>query len=185
MTTSLAGIAFAALLAQVTPLPVVTPIVMPATPMPMATTTPAADDPLVRRGPATAPRMLPPMRPTDALIRNSGSTNMAGYTIVVHPDASVDMTMDGELTHATAGLAQVRWLFKKLHAAGPLDVMPGGHCMKSASFGSTTTIVYDGKTSPDLTCGGDMMSRELDRTVNIIAAQIGSGGPRSRGRILR
>ena len=183
MTTMLASLAFASLLAQTTPLPVGTPLATPAAPA--ATTTPAADDPLVRRGPATAPRMLPPMRPTDAMIRNSGSTNTAGYTIVVHPDASVDMTVDGELTHASAGVAQVRWLFRKLSAAGPLDAMAGGHCMKSASFGSSTTIAYDGKTSPDLTCGGDAISRELSRTASIIAAQLGAGGPRSRGRLLR
>lgn len=182
MTTILVGLVFASLIAQATPLPVSTPVAPAPT---VSTTTPAADDPLVRRGPATAPRLLPPMRPTDALIRNSGSTNTAGYTIVVHPDATVDMTTDGDVTHGTAGHAQVDWLFRKLRAAAPLDAMSGGRCMKSASFGSSTTITYDGKTSPDLTCGGDAMARELDRTASVIATQLGMGGIRSRGRLLR
>ena len=173
MTSLLAGLVFTSLLAQVTPPPESTPVA-----------TPAADDPLVRRGPATAPRMLPPMRSTDAMIRNSGSTNAAGFTIVVHPDATVDMINDGELSHATAGHAQVRWLFQKLRAAAPLDAMSAGRCMKSASFGSSTTITYDGKTSPDLTCGGDAMSRELERTAGVIATQLGVGGVRARGRLL-
>ena len=129
--------------------------------------------------------MLPPIHPTDAIIRNSGSTNTAGYTIVVHPDATVEMTVDGETTHATAGRAQVSWLFRKLRAAAPLDAMSGGRCMKSASFGSSTTITYDGKTSPDLGCGGDPMSRELGRTANVISSQLGMGGLRTRGGILR
>lgn len=183
MTTILVGLVFASLLAQATPPPASTPTATAVPPAPTASITP--DDPLVRRGPATAPRMLPPMRPTGAMIRNSGSTNAAGYTILVHPDATVDMTVDGESTHAAVGLAQARWLFLKLRAAGPLDEMTGGRCMKSASFGSSTTITYDGKTSPDLSCGGDAMSRELDRTANVIATQLGAGGLRSRGRLLR
>lgn len=159
------------------------PGAMPATAPSLAT--PPPDDPGVRRGPATAPRMLPPNAAGDATIRNSGSTNTAGYTVVIHPGDSADVTVDGEVSHRTVGAAQVRWLFAKLRAAGPLDGMAGGRCMKSASFGSTTTIAYNGHVSPDLSCSGDAMSRELARTAEVIVAKLGIAGTRMRRALVR
>ncbi len=149
-----------------------------------ATATAAADELNVRRGPASAPRMLPPSVPTDATIRNSGSTNTQAYTVVVHPDRTADVTVDGETSHASVATAQARWLFTKLRAAGPLDAIATRHCMKSSSFGSATTIAFDGHTSPDLTCTSDATARELVRTANAIVAQLGIGAMRSRGRLV-
>lgn len=185
MTVTLGALVLSSLVAQATPMPVATAIATQAPATSASAAPQPSDDFGVRRGPETAPHMRPPVLATDAVIRNSGSTNTAGYTIVVHPSGSADVTTDGATTSRTVGGPQVRWLFLKLRAAGPLDVLPGGHCMKSASFGSTTTVAFGGRTSPDLSCGGDAMVRELDRTANVIATQLQVGGPRLRGRMVR
>ena len=155
-------LALATLLAQ-TPAP-------PATPTPPASPTPAVDD--VRRGPATEPRMIDSSRNGFATIVNSGSTNAAGYAIVVRPDDSADVTVAGTTEHATVGAPQVRWLYAKLRAAMPLGRLPGGGCMKSMSFGSSTTIAFAGETTPDLTCPGDATTRELGRIADVIVARL-------------
>lgn len=111
-----------------------------------------------------------------ATIRNSGSTNTAGYTIVVKRDFTADVTQNGTTTTAAVAAAQAKWLFAKLREAAPLDALPGRTCMKSASFGSSTTIAYAGATTPDLSCATNAAARELNRTIGVIAQQLGVGG---------
>jgi len=155
------ALALAALLAQLQP-----------TGAPAFTPAPASAGPggvQLRRLPADAPRI----EPGDAAIRNSGSTNIAGYTIVVHPDRSADVYSNGATQHATVGAAQAAWLFAKLDQAMPLDSLGAARCMKSASFGSTLTIAYRGQMTPDLSCAGDAAARELARTAEVIVNQIG------------
>jgi hypothetical protein len=128
---------------------------------------------MIPLGPRRMPLEPSALAPGDALIRNSGSTNTAGYAIVVHPDGTADVTLGGSVTHKTIDAPQAKWLFEKLKAAMPLSGMVGGHCMKSASFGTVTTIAYDGESTPDLSCPGSADVRELARTVNIIVGQLG------------
>ena len=109
----------------------------------------------------------------DAVIRNSGSTNIAGYTIVVHQDYSADVALGGAVQHKTLGEAQAKWLFAKLKADEPLSSLAVGRCMKSASFGSVTTIAFEGQSTADLSCGGGDQVRELDRTIGVIVNQLG------------
>jgi hypothetical protein len=116
---------------------------------------------------------MPGSTPEDAVIQNSGSTNAAGYAIVVHRDGSVEIDQAGVVTRATLGRPQTAWLFAKLQADGPISNLVSGHCMRSMSFGSTTRVTYRGATTGDLGCTFDPAARELKRTVDVIAAQLG------------
>jgi hypothetical protein len=119
------------------------------------------------------PYGAPSYGPDDAVIRNSGSTNIAGYVIVVHPDFSADVYSNGVSDRKTLNAAQAKWLFAKLGEAMPLTSLGVARCMKSASFGSSTTIAYRGQTTPDLSCGGTDATRELARTAAAIVQQLG------------
>jgi hypothetical protein len=129
--------------------------------------------------PRRLPWRLPPgpaasASPNDAVIVDSGSTNTIGYTIVIHPDYSAQVTLDGALPRdATLPAADAESLFAKLAAAAPLDALAHGHCMKSASFGTSRRVAYAGKVSPDLTCAGDEQARELAGAVGAIVADLG------------
>jgi hypothetical protein len=93
--------------------------------------------------------------------------------IVVHPDFSADVYSNGAGDHKTVDAAQAKWLFAKLGEAMPFTSLGVARCMKSASFGSSTTIAYRGQTTPDLSCGGTDVTRELARTVAAIVQQLG------------
>jgi hypothetical protein len=170
----------AALLAQSTPAPQssATPDAM-SEPTSVATgTTPAPTGiPAFRSfpaGPRHIPTELPTLAPGDVLIRNSGSTNTAGYSIVIHPDYTADVADGrGGTIKKTVGAPQAKWLFDRLKADMPFEQLGGGHCMKSASFGSYTTIAYNGERTPDLQCPGGPETRELNRTVGVIVEQLG------------
>jgi hypothetical protein len=97
-------------------------------------------------------------------IVNSGSTNAAGFRIVVPRSG------DAELTSAprrfgpdSGGKAEPRRrkvpdtlvhdLYSDLDAAKPLSSLPAPRCMKSASFGTRLTIEFGADATPDLSCG--------------------------------
>jgi hypothetical protein len=107
-------------------------------------------------GPSASVPPAPVSSPADdgASIVNSGSTNLAGYEVRVLPNGNLTPGAGGKVrSRLSAALA--RRFFDDLKAAGPLDALPSGECMKSASFGSATWITYRGKRSPDLSCPGD------------------------------
>src|ERR1700684_3269310 len=86
----------------------------------------------------------------EALIVDSGSTNRAGYRLRVYADGTTAL-QQGDVPlrkHVSADL--VKRFFADLQAAGPLDRLPVGHCMKSASFGSSAFVAYRGTMSPDV-----------------------------------
>ena len=152
----IATVALVVLLAQVVPAataaasPIATPVTTVATPMPTA----------------------PP--PDAAVIRTSGSTNTAPYEIVVVPSGDATIVQSRSETHVRLASPQTRWLFYRLARAAPLDTFPAGHCMKSASFGTSTTLDWNGHHSPDLSCpGGDPALRELARIADVIVKQLG------------
>jgi len=169
MTATLGALILTSLLAQnPTPSPDASPSAG-VSPAPSAT----AVDEYVRRGPATAPRMVNSRQaPGNATIVNSGSTNVPGYTVVVHPDLWADVTAGDNTVRKRVPASQVRWLYAKLRAAMPLSALPSRRCMKSVSFGSATTIAYGGETTPDLSCPGDATTRELARIASVIVDAI-------------
>jgi len=131
---------------------------------------------LAQTSPAPAAGVTPlAAAATDAVIRNSGSTNAAGYTIVLHPDGTAELRQNEATVAKTVAKTQAARLFDALRAMGRLDALPIGHCMRSASFGSTTTVTYAGHTSGDLGCGaGDPNVTTLATAVAAIANQLGA-----------
>lgn len=89
-----------------------------------------------------------------AKIVNSGSTNTVGYTISVSSDGKASAIMQNGSSAAkaftiTTDLATR--FFSDLAAARKAGTVTVP-CMKSASFGSSTHVSWEGWTSPDLTC---------------------------------
>src|SRR5581483_1779688 len=83
-----------------------------------------------------------------AMIVNSGSTNTAGYQLTVNEDGTAALVQGDVTLKKQIPALLVRRFFDDLRAAGPVDALQAGACMKSASFGTTTRILYRGKTSP-------------------------------------
>lgn len=95
-------------------------------------------------------------RPDGAIIHNSGSTNTAGYSIKVWSDGRGEVTMGrgpgwgtGKVFNVEPTVAER--FFTNVKTARENPGTPG-HCMKSASFGTTTTVQWHGWNSPDLQC---------------------------------
>ncbi len=96
--------------------------------------------------------------PDSAAIVDSGSTNAYGYTINVSSDGKGSVTLQrrgepvGSAPKAfTIPAATTAKFFTDVAAAkkGNAATVP---CMKSASFGSSIHVSWQGWTSPDLTC---------------------------------
>lgn len=96
--------------------------------------------------------------PDTAVIVNSGSTNSYGYTIALSSDGKGTVTLQqrgGAAAHApkpfTVPPATAARFFADLAAArkGNVTTAP---CMKSASFGTSLHITWQGWVSPDLSC---------------------------------
>ena len=121
---------------------------------------------------------------TDSVvIVNSGSTNFAGYRIVVEKSGNAEYTATprryGPQSQGAAGPVRkkvprplLQRLYSDLGAAKPLSALPEAHCMKSASFGSTLTVEFNGQKTPDLSCGdgGSAEMENLARDVKEISA---------------
>ena len=131
-------------------------------------------------GPMPAPSGSPPVPaariPTaadEALIVNSGSTNSAGYRLRVYADGTAALQQADTAVRKHVALTLVKRFFADLKAAGALDKLPRGSCMKSASFGSATYVAYRGKMSPDLTCPS---TSRAERVLAIDADALASAG---------
>jgi hypothetical protein len=87
-----------------------------------------------------------------AIVRNSGSTNTAPFAITVWSDASGEVRVQDGAPRAFAPPPDtVARFFSDLKAAHANPGTPQ-HCMKSASFGTSTTVAWHGWISPDLQC---------------------------------
>lgn len=107
---------------------------------------------------AAAPRL------DGALIQNSGSTNFTGYAIKVWSDGRTSTspyaqrgTVSGPAQSGSLPPALTQRFFRDVAAARRGGMM-GRTCMKSASFGTSTHVLWHGWTSPDLECpaGGEL-----------------------------
>jgi hypothetical protein len=115
-------------------------------------------------------------------IENTGSTNIAGYTIAVYASGRVVPQGAGAGAKAVKILPSIA--AKLLHdviAAEPLSHLKVRHGVKSASFGTSTFIIYHGQRSPDLSFPGDAKSQALHDDVQAIvkAAHLGNQPRRS------
>jgi hypothetical protein len=101
-----------------------------------------------------------------AVIVNSGSTNRAGFRIVVERSGNAEYTAmprginpqpaqpeSAKAAHRPVADALVQRLYSDLEAAKPLASLPQPRCMKSASFGFRLTIEFGSLETPDLSCG--------------------------------
>jgi hypothetical protein len=109
----------------------------------------------------------------NAVIVDSGSTNTYGYTIHVSSDGKASVTFEerggtatGTPKPFTVPAATATRFFADLAAArkGNVVTVP---CMKSASFGSSLHITWQGWTSPDLSCPpkdalGEALVKDVD-----------------------
>lgn len=87
-----------------------------------------------------------------AVITNSGSTNTAGYSIKVWSDGTGQVDLRGGGTRAISlDVDLVNKFFTDVKAARANPGTPG-HCMKSASFGTTTVVLWHNYQSTDLQC---------------------------------
>ena len=121
-----------------------------------------------------------------AVILNSGSTNTAGYRISVERRGDAEYTVTPrrqrseesvEPMHHKLTDALVQRFFADLESAEPLEELPSTHCLKSASFGSSTIIQFGHEQTPDLSCptAQNEHVKSLMRDVTEIARAFGSG----------
>lgn len=169
LTFVLAALLAATAVAQVSAPPAtVAPVATPTFAVPAGIPTPP---PVVPGANATIRRSTVPLPagPHLALIVDSGSTNAAGYEILVRDDGWTTATTAGGTTRRRIDRALARRFVGEVRAAAPVDRLAAGQCMKSASFGSTLTIAFDGRRSPDLSCGDDPQTSALVRDAHAIA----------------
>lgn len=117
-----------------------------------------------------------------AVIVNSGSTNTYGYTIAVGSDGKATLTLQerggaatGTPKSFTLPAATAARFFADLAAArkGNVASVP---CMKSASFGTSTNVTWQGWVSPDISCPPDgALSSALVTDVDAIRRAAGVG----------
>ncbi|HVE14833.1 MAG TPA: hypothetical protein VNI01_15665 [Elusimicrobiota bacterium] len=100
----------------------------------------------------------------NAVVEDSGSTNAAGYGMVIMPSGIVRFGPNGKGGRVIArslasgsgsqkvSPALIQRFYADLDSLMPISGLARGRCAKSASFGSTTTITYRGQISPDLQC---------------------------------
>jgi hypothetical protein len=101
-----------------------------------------------------------------ASIVDSGSTNTAAYTIKVWSDGTAEVSSKS-FTIAPSLAAR---FFADLKAARD-GKAAGEHCMKSASFGTSTHVLWHGWTSPDLDCPpSDKLTSAIVNDVSAIRA---------------
>jgi hypothetical protein len=93
-----------------------------------------------------------------AIIENSGSTNTLGYRIEVRSDGSATLAMvhgpsasPSPAKSFTVSSSIAKQFFADLAAARQAKTVTEP-CMKSASFGSSTYVTWQGWRSSDLTC---------------------------------
>ena len=97
------------------------------------------------------------------VLRNSGSTNFPGFTITVKHDGSGTLTYESRPSDTRpqfnkanktfpAQTFQITPVRQILSQIGTIKNIPNHSCMKSASFGSSIIITYNGQTSGDISC---------------------------------
>ncbi len=104
--------------------------------------------------PVSVPTPTPkPTLGPSATISDSGSTNRAAFTVVVQTDGTAQVTQNNATRSGTISASTVNTFFSDLMANSPVSKLPiNSACAKSASFGSMTTVVYQGSTSGDVSC---------------------------------
>jgi hypothetical protein len=87
-------------------------------------------------------------------IIDTGSTNIPGVNVMLENSGHHAMVerRDGSKQRVKLTKELCDRLLRDLKAAGALSELPQSHCMKSASFGSSLYVEYNGVRSADLSC---------------------------------
>lgn len=123
--------------------------------------------------PAPVPYLPVPHHAT--VILDTGSTNALGYRIVVARDGSAEWVMGSTRQRAQLSKSTTDTLFADLKAAMPLSQLQSTHCMKSASFGTSTFAYWEHQRSPDLQCTEDPHATALYASIQAVVAELGIG----------
>jgi len=107
-----------------------------------------------------------------ASIVNSGSTNTFGYKVTVYPSGKAYSQVNGKLTMAHLPSTLTGRFFRDLEAAVPVSSLAAGHGMKSASFGTSTTVSYRGQQSPDLSSPAEAKGRAISADILEITKEL-------------
>ena len=101
-------------------------------------------------------------------ILNSGSTNAPAYEVLVWSDGNARIISKDRTRAVRVGATLARQFLSdsKKARAENASIAP---CMKSASFGSRTTVTYHGWRSPDLGCPAEGTLAALAADVESIA----------------
>ncbi len=135
--------------------------------------------PVVTAGPSQpVPTGSPSARAV--LIENSGSTNTLAYTIALEPSGVAFLKSSGTTVARQLDAKIVARFFTALTTVGPLEKIIVQPCAKSASFGTYTTVTAAGKSSPDISCGGDAKTAELAAAADAVAIAARAGRPTYR-----
>jgi hypothetical protein len=122
------------------------------------------------RSPRTPPYLPVPVGA--AVILNTGSTNAAGYRIVVQLSGSVEYVAASRRDTATIDDRLAAKFFSDLKAAGPLQDLQTTPCMKSVSFGTSLFVWWEHGRSPDLSCSSGEQARAVAADASQIAAAL-------------
>jgi hypothetical protein len=116
-----------------------------------------------------------PIHTNEVHIVNSGSTNTLGFTLTIAENGAAILEQGNSKEHKQLPVATVARLFAGLRASGPLDALPAALCLKSASFGTTMRIFYEGKASPDISCPSpNLVVQELAREATALVGAAGA-----------
>lgn len=93
------------------------------------------------------------------IISTSASTNSAPWKLYISPDGSGSL-VTSPMTHGITyknmsyaiGTFPYYQIVSDLSAIGNIGGIPGHSCPKSVSFGTSTTISFNNKTSGDISC---------------------------------
>lgn len=106
-----------------------------------------------------------------AVILNTGSTNSAGYRIVVARYGGAEYVVAGKRQRASLRADVRDEFFAALSAAMPFPTQKT--CLKSASFGSSTFVWWRGHRSGDISCPGATPVERLRVVVQKVADTLG------------
>jgi hypothetical protein len=131
---------------------------------------------------APSAKPAPPVVQT-AVIENTGSTNTQGYRITISATGKAEYmaterrgsVVEGKAQSVTVGASLAQRLLRDLKAAMPLSTLPVRHGMKSASFGTSTYVEYQGQRSPDLSFPGNAKAQALHDDAGDIARALHLG----------
>jgi hypothetical protein len=106
---------------------------------------------------------------TAIVISNEGATNLIGYRETIARNGVVSYASGEGSGNAMLPATLNDRLAQDVAAAKPLANLPVSlHCVKSASFGTSTFVAIGGDHSPDLTCPGNAAAHALKDDIEAI-----------------